>query len=307
MTSKRLSVVIPTYNRPRLLERLLNSLAVQDAGKGSFEVLVVSDGSTDGTHAFLEDFCLGHEGFRWCMQANQGPAAARNYGLNRVDSDIVAFTDDDCEADPGWVQEIIRLFDERPELLGMEGKTVTIREQLTPFTHQIEGSGECYASCNVAYRRQALIKIGGFDSSFFYGNEDVDVAWRMMRKGPVVYNERMVIIHPPISRSFIKFIRQPETYGVEILLYQRHPERYRQVKKRNPLHVIFVSIGLRYFPRELRRSYPLVAGHPFQYAKVVAGLIMQRVWLLFVAPRLLAMYFGLIKQNQAYVHTTGSP
>lgn len=296
-----LSIVIPTYNRPHLLARLLDSLAVQNVPAGSFDVLVVSDGSTDGTHAFLEEFCRAHPGFHWCAQPNRGPAATRNYGLARVDGEIVAFTDDDCVADPGWVSEILRTFSERPDVLGIEGKTVTIRDQVTPFTHQIIGNGECYASCNVAYRRQALIEIGGFDESFFYGNEDVDVAWRMMKRGPVVFNDQMVMMHPPVPRSFLKFIRQPETYGVEILLYHRHPERYKVVKKRNPLHVIFVSIGVRYLPRELKQGIRMVVGNPTLYVKVVAGLLLQRVWLLFVAPRLFAMYFGLIKQNRAYV------
>lgn len=302
----RLSVVIPTYNRPRLLKRTLDSLVAQDAPRGSFEVIVVSDGSTDDTHVFLEAFCSQHTAFRWYAQQNQGPSAARNHGFRKAEGDIVAFTDDDCEADPGWVREIIRLFGERPDILGVEGKTVTIQEQVTPFTHQIEGNGECYASCNVAYLRQALLDIGGFDPRFFYGNEDVDIAWRMMQRGPVVFDERMIIIHPPVSRSFLKFIREPETYGVEILLYQRHPERYKQVKKHNPLHVIFVSIGLRYLPRELRRSFRLVAGNPLQFVKVTAGLVLRRVWLLLVAPRLLAMYLGLIKQNRSYVFTAGA-
>lgn len=298
--STRLSIVIPTYNRPRLLARLLESLTVQDAPAGSFDALVVSDGSTEQTHAFLEDFCRRRPGFAWCAQPNRGPAAARNYGLARVSGEIVAFTDDDCLADRGWVREVLRTFEERPEVLGVEGKTVTIHDQVTPFTHQIVGSGGCYASCNVAYRRRELVEVGGFDESFFYGNEDVDVAWRLMQRGPVVYNDRMVIVHPPVPRSFLRFIRQSETYGVEILLYRRHPERYRAVKKYNPLHVIFISIGLRYLPRELKQNLRMVMGNPVLAAKVVAGLLLQRFWLLLVAPRLLAMYLGLIKQNRAY-------
>jgi len=297
----RVSVVIPTYNRPHFLAKLLESLVAQKDVSGLYEVIVVSDGSTDGTHELLSGFCDKHPVFRYVVQENQGPAAARNFGLEHATGEIVAYTDDDCLADPGWVQEIIRMFDERPGIVGMEGQTVTIEDQFTPFTHQVQGSGECYASCNVAYLRETLAQIGGFDRSFFYGNEDVDVAWRMMCLGEVIYNERMVIIHPPIPLSFMKFVRIPETYGVEILLYQRHPAKYKKVKKHNPLHVIFISLGLRYLPREIARSGRLAAGSPLLRGKTIAGLLFKRIWLLLQAPRLLAMYFGIIRENKTYV------
>lgn len=302
MTQKpRLSVVIPTYNRPVLLARLLDSLANQDIEPEQFLVLVVSDGSTDHTQSYLKSFCETHASFTWYTQPNQGPASARNFGLARIDTDYVAFTDDDCIADPGWVRSVLRLFDEQPSLLGMEGRTITIREQMTPFTHYVEGDGDCFASCNVAYRRQELIDLEGFDTRFFYGNEDVDLAWRMMKKGHVVFNDRMVIVHPPVPRSFFKFVRHPETYGVEILLYQNHPERYVQTKKHTPLYVIFLSIGLRYLPGQIKSCFRMSSANPLLFFEAVIALLMQRIWLIGLAPRFLAMYLGLIKRNRSYV------
>ena len=297
----RVSVVIPTYNRPHLLKKLLDSLARQTAPLSTYEVIVVSDGSTDGTHDYLDGFCAEHQLFRYVVQKNQGPAAARNLGLELANGKYVAFTDDDCVASPEWVAEVSRYLDENEDVLGMEGQTVTIDNEVTPFTHQILGSGECYASCNVAYRRDAIRKAGGFDRSFFYGNEDVDVAWRVMGMGRVVYNENMVIIHPPIPLTFMKFVRVPETYGVEILLYKRHPDKYLERKKHNPLYVVFLSIGIRYLPGEVVRFLRMATGKPAMQLKVIAGLLMRRFWLLLVAPRLLAMYYGLVKENKSYV------
>ncbi|MBM3262392.1 MAG: glycosyltransferase family 2 protein [candidate division Zixibacteria bacterium] len=296
-----LCVVIPTYNRPAFLARLLESLADQDVAPDHFEVLVVSDGSTDHTHEYLEAFCCTHTNFRWMVQKNQGPAAARNTGLAVATTDCIAFTDDDCIAAPDWVRHILRCFKEQPDVLGMEGKTVTQHELRTPFTHYVEGNGECYASCNVAYRRQALTELGGFDTRFFYGNEDVDLAWRMMQRGRMVFNEKMVILHPPVPRSFLKFVRHPETYGVEILLYRNHPQRYLQTKKHNPLHVIFISIGLRYLPGQIASSLRMSGRRPVEFVNALAGLALQRVWLLCLAPRMLALYFGVIKKNRSYV------
>ena len=297
----QLSVVIPTYNRLHLLKRTLASLLTQDIAPESFEVLVVSDGSTDDTHDYLNTFCQEHPFFKWTMQQNQGPSSARNFGLSQVKSPLIAFTDDDCLADPGWIQSILDMFNTQPDILGMEGKTVTIPEETTPLTHQLEGSGQCYATANVAYRREVLQEAGGFDPAFFYGNEDVDIAWRVMDRGPVVYNEHMVIIHPPIPRTLYKFIRKPETYGVEILLYKKHPERYIQKKHHNPLYVIYSSIGIRYLPQELAQCMPWVLKRPVLAFKSIIGLLMQRVWLILLVPRFLSMYFGIIKRNQTYV------
>jgi glycosyltransferase involved in cell wall biosynthesis len=297
----QLSVVIPTYNRLHLLKRTLASLLTQDIAPESFEVLVVSDGSTDDTHDYLNTFCQKHPFSKWTMQQNQGPSSARNFGLSQVKSPLIAFTDDDCLADPGWIQSILDMFNTQPNILGMEGKTVTIPEETTPLTHQLEGSGQCYATANVAYRREALQEVAGFDPAFFYGNEDVDVAWRVMEQGPVVYNEHMVIIHPPLPRTLYKFIRKPETYGVEILLYKKHPERYLQQKHHKPLYVIYSSIGIRYLPQELGQCMPLVLKRPVLAFKSIIGLLMQRVWLILLVPRFLSMYFGIIKRNQTYV------
>lgn len=297
----QLSVVIPTYNHLSLLKRLLASLLTQDIEPHVFEVLVVSDGSTDDTHDYLADFCRTHPSFRWTSQENQGPAAARNRGLSMVEAPVIAYTDDDCVADPGWVRAILDLFESRPDILGMEGRTVTVPEDVTPMTHQLEGAGQCYATANAAYRREVLTAVGGFDTAFFYGNEDVDVAWRIMAQGPVVYNEHMVIIHPPVPRTFYKFIRKPETYGVEILLYKKHPERYLELKRHKPLFVIYISIGLRYLPTELVPCVTLLLKKPILALKSMVGLLMQRVWLILLIPRFLSMYFGVIKRNQTYV------
>jgi GT2 family glycosyltransferase len=152
----------------------------------------------------------------------------------------------------------------------------------------------------MAYRRQPLVELGGFDPSFFYGNEDVDLAWRMMKRGPVLFHDQMIIVHPPVPRSLLKFIRHPETYGVIILLYRKHPRQFLMVHKRHPLYIIYLAISLRYFIHELTGYRKLLYREPFTFIKLILGLILQRFWVVFLTPKFILMSLGILKQSRAY-------
>jgi len=94
-----ISVLIPTFNRRNVLERTLPTLFQQDFPADRFEIVVVVDGSSDGTMEFLRKFaspCSMH----FVGQPNQGPAVARNAGLKRVSGELVLFLDDDILCPP---------------------------------------------------------------------------------------------------------------------------------------------------------------------------------------------------------------
>src|SRR4051794_3983148 len=88
------SVVVPTFNRRAGLERLLRALAIQTYPADLFEVVVVDDGSTDGTYAHLRRLVLPFTS-RYYRQRNQGPAAARNLGVHHARGRLLVFLDDD--------------------------------------------------------------------------------------------------------------------------------------------------------------------------------------------------------------------
>ena len=113
-TASLVSIVIPSYNRRSFLEPCLESLTKQTFHK--FEVIIVDDGSTDGTIEYLAEFKKGHPDIhlRWFIhEENLGANAARNRGVQEAEGSFVAFLDDDCIVKPEWLEELIKGFDKK--------------------------------------------------------------------------------------------------------------------------------------------------------------------------------------------------
>jgi len=106
------SVIIPTYNRKEILERTLRTYSDQTYPKDKFEVIVIDDGSTDGTEHVVKSLVGGSNyKLRYFRQDNKGPAAARNLGINEAAGEIVLITGDDCIPDPKLIEEHVRYHD----------------------------------------------------------------------------------------------------------------------------------------------------------------------------------------------------
>ena len=101
------SVVVPTYNRLGRLRHVIAAFERQAYPSDAYEVIVISDGSTDGTDAYLETLRSTMQ-LRWLTQANQGPAAARNAGVRTAVGEFIVFVDDDVVPEPQLLEEHAR-------------------------------------------------------------------------------------------------------------------------------------------------------------------------------------------------------
>ena len=109
--SIEVSVVIPTYNRKERLKDTLESLFHQTIPKDQYEIIVVDDGSSDGTEELVQVMIKTSPcSLRYFKQKNQGQAAARNLGIKNAVAEIIGFTDDDCIVDAGWIQKAADYF-----------------------------------------------------------------------------------------------------------------------------------------------------------------------------------------------------
>lgn len=245
MRNTKISVIVPTYNRVKSLQVAIGCLINQTLDSNLYEVIIVDDGSHDTTLYTLKELMLRHHQLKYIFQANKGPAAARNTGLKAARGRIVAFTDDDCEVAQDWLETILKSFNEDKRLVGLQGSTYTTKSEVTPLTHQVENleGNHAIPTCNAAYRKDAILKINGFDCKFPYPhNEDTDVAWRIAPLGRVKFNKDMKVHHPPRKDSFKKVASRMKVLTSEFALYYKNKSDYKKFRGGTPWKTIYKTV-----------------------------------------------------------------
>ncbi|MCO8126375.1 glycosyltransferase [Acidimicrobiia bacterium EGI L10123] len=178
------AVVVPTHRRPELLAEALDGIDALRPGPS--EVVVVVDGPCPRTEAVLR----GRD-VTVLRTPGIGPAGARNAGWRATTAPVVAFLDDDCVPDPGWLGGLVAGLGD--DSIGIVQGTTVPASPADPDDRTIHVTGETglYETCNIAYRREALVVVGGFDEHFAerlsrdgrWFAEDTDLAWRVRRTG----------------------------------------------------------------------------------------------------------------------------
>lgn len=220
------SIVIPTYNRKELLRKCLMSLANQTYPEDRFEVIVVDDGSTDGSHMLTGEYAkILH--IRYIRQQNMGPATARNAGAAAAKGEILGFLDDDVIADKCWLSNAIKYFDS-DKIGGVEGKIIADNlDPVTPFAHVVENLyGGRYLTGNMLFRKKVFFEIGGFDGRFdkpIHSREDTDFALSVLERGYcITFGEDVMVTHPILAKGLLHHFHTAQHGILEPLLYSKH-------------------------------------------------------------------------------------
>lgn len=263
------SVVIPTHNRTRSIEKVLGAIKDQDFDPREFEAIVIDDGSEDGTREYLANIAKDWPSLVVLEQKNQGPAAARNLGISRASGQIIAFTDDDCLVGSDWLSRLYRGWKMFPEAGGVGGfleappqilksnliagleffETHTIYQaSQNPYLGGFESPAG--GTNNMSYRKDVLQEVGGFDESFpVPAGEDADLKLRVVKRGYSIGYLPIKVTHLD-SYSWPSFLRRSFVHGIGSAAFEsKHltPPTIKSVIRD------FFLLGLT-FPRMLRQS-----------------------------------------------------
>ena len=231
--SPRVSVVIPTYRRPQLLDRVLGAIADQSLPSEEFEVVVVDDAANEGTQAQVAAWARRTQvRFRYApvLGSAHGPAAARNIGWRAARGEIIAFTDDDTVPDRDWLRAGLAAF--TPGVSGVGGRIVVpLPPRPTDYERDASHLQEAeFATANCFYRRSVLSVIGGFDERFTAAwREYSDLYLTLLERGlRCIRAPDAVVVHPIRPARWAVSLSQQRKSQFNALLYKKHPRLYRE-------------------------------------------------------------------------------
>jgi glycosyltransferase involved in cell wall biosynthesis len=278
------TVVVPTFNRCESLKKTVESIRRQ--GFSDFELIVVNDGSSDGTDDYLSGF-ISESTITYIKQPNFGPARARNAGIHEAKGTYVAFTDDDCVVPPDWLKRLHNTLSAGgidivggavrntvKNIFADTGQTMTnhfvrslsAKDPSTPFL----------TSNNVAYRLAALQRAGGFDERFSRAGGEERALHLKIRDagGRSAFLGDCTVDHAH-PFTFSNFVRQQFNYGRgAFLLYRVVGRELTRTPEAIPFGV-YLSLFAQMFRSGVVRGIAMSALYVFAELAVIAGYLVQ--------------------------------
>ena len=267
MPEALVSVVISSYERPGRLASLLEGLRAQSLARDGFEVIVVDNGSGPATAAVLNaERERGELVLRTVRHdRTRGPAGGRNSGWRLATAPLVAFTDDDCIPEPGWLAALTGAAGTNPGAI-VQGRTIPDPDELRSGnglltrTVSVATLGPQFETCNIAYPRDLLEAVDGFDESYGLrpAGEDTDLALRAIERGArVTFAADAVVRHAVLSLGTTAALRDATRWGECARLFARHPDArsmlYRGVFWNAWHYLLLRSVAASLGPGWLRR------------------------------------------------------
>jgi O-antigen biosynthesis protein len=227
------SVVVCTHNGQRTLEECLDRLGT--LAYPDYEVIVVNDGSSDA----CAEIAMAH-GATLVETEHRGLGHARNVGIETARGEIVAFLDDDAYPDADWLHYIAAQLRANghggvggpnipPEDDNFVAECVAAAPGGPIHVLVSDREAEHVPGCNMAFRKDVLEEVGGFDERFETAGDDVDLCWRLQKAGRTLgFSAGAVVMHRRRD-SVRRYLRQQYGYGkAEALLERKWPTHYNR-------------------------------------------------------------------------------
>ena len=232
----RVTIVIATHNRRDILERSLECLFRQDYPKDQYEIIVVDDGSSDGTKKMVEGknpYC-GLKYLRY--KERRGQSKAKNLGINHAQGEVIIFIDDDVFCPPQFIRQHAR-FHKKYDNIIVDGPAINTDRTDNLFTDKrkrvlafLDFFGASFVTSNTSCKKDSLIKAGGFDEEFGekFGWQDRELGFRLRKMGlKRKKNRRAYVFHFKQKGSlddFAELFKKEKERGMNaVIFYRKHP------------------------------------------------------------------------------------
>jgi GT2 family glycosyltransferase len=247
-----ISVVVPSHERRLRLRWLLNALEAQTLAGERWEVVVVHDYDDRDTQDTLDRHPLAAAGRLRHVRIEPGTGSAarqRNLGWRAARAPLIAFTDDDCRPDAGWLEQLLAVAELHPGAV-VQGQTVSDPLEVDVYAsphyrtvQEFDPPGRFAQTCNILYPRELLERIGGFDEGIRApAGEDLDLNLRARAAGAdYVGAVDALVYHCVEGYTLIGALRLARKWGEIAALVKRHPE----LRRTYPLRIFWRATHLR--------------------------------------------------------------
>ncbi len=288
------SVVVPTFKRPDLLENCLKALLKQDFDPDAFEIVIVDNAGSDAARRLVQSYSArnqdvgagsragAHPAIYYLEEVERpGPAAARNVGWKFAHGEIVAFTDDDCLPDRKWLAEGVRQLHEGYD--AVTGRVVVPISGI-PSDHdknisRLETAE--FVTANCFFRCRALQATGGFDERFTVAwREDSDLHFRILSLSLKIGRaSKARVVHPVRPAAWGVSVQEQRKSMYNALLFKKYPALYRErIQPRPPLRyyaIVLCAVGLIASLLAREANFALVLG--VLWAMLTGEFVLQRL------------------------------
>jgi GT2 family glycosyltransferase len=266
------SIIVPVFNSKKTIKKCLESLLNIDYPKHKLEIILVDDGSTDGTKEIIRHY----SGVKLIEQGHKGPAATRNVGARKSSGKYIFFTDSDCIVRKDWIMNMLKEF--RGNLAIVSGSLVPFsmkrpsekfeqmrRERLYGVRRRLV---EAVPSCNMAIKRRVFNEINGFDEDFKYASfEDYDLCRRVKKLNYAILYEPMIQVIHLHSSSWKGVFRRAFIHGMEGV-------KFRNKKGEKSRELIVLSSNIIFIPfKSLKYGPKFISGFIYEFSGILGELV----------------------------------
>ncbi len=292
------SIVIPTFNRPDFLKLCCKAIWDQIQNKKAVEVIVVDDGSEEKSACRNHDIARINR-FTYIYQKNRGVASARNTGMDRSKGEWIIFLDDDVLIGDCWFNRMTASLNSQSEsVVGVEGMVVGSGDGV--WDREVQNlNGGAFLTCHLAVRRNILIELSGFDTSFEKKMpccEDHELAARLLEKGEINFSPDIMVTHLPRKVNLVKYVlhaprRIRYLLKAEFYFYTKHSGHYRLFRYADTFWGTCLSVLFRnVFKTFKRRDFRRITSNPLQSIVLLTASLTEQLYAWVVVVELLLNY-----------------